>query len=350
MLSQHAEIRYPDRQNLDDLVKAMRPFQLSESFLNGVLFLLGAILMRTPSGTSPQQAQQAMQWLLPHDINEVSDDILGRMYDGQITEVIEEFFYRTEIEIPVREIRVKDFVTYLLKPRNHGLLPEVDLTEAAHELREVSKLYYAMTEEIGRHLGASDYTYEEAYYAGICFFGSWAHIDMKAVVAMLQVLFGSAPPVLNFVFSLPNMPSAQPSGWLPTQIALWGFVYGLDEHFMEVAWPYQSWLLFRNQQPIQGVEEMPPSVFLDHCYEFTHPFSTKFPAQIREVSHLGIGPDKVPAWTGSGSEKGALVECVTSISGYNIEDEALPKIERKQVNACIIFVLFCSLCRAASLN
>ena len=350
MPSRHAEVASPDCQNLDDLIKAMRPFQLSENFLHGTLFLLGAVLMRTSSGTSPQQAQQALQWALPHDINKVSDDILGRMYDGQITSVIEEFVYRTKIEIPMREIRVKDVVMYLVKPKNHGLLPDVDLTDVAHELREVSKLYYAMTEEIGRHLGASDYTYEEAYFAGICFFGSWAHIDMKAVAVILQVLDGSAPPVLNFVFSLPNMPSAQPSGWLPTQIALWGFVYGLDQHFMAVAWPYQSWLLFRNHQPIQGVEEMPPSVFLDHCYEFTHPFLARFTTQVREVSHLGIGPDNVPAWTGSGLEKGALAECVTSISGYSIDDELLPKIERKQVNACIIFVLFCSLCRAASLN
>jgi hypothetical protein len=350
MLSQHAEVRYPERQNLDNLIMALRPFQLSENFLHGTLFLLGAVLMRTSSGTTPQQAQQALQWALPHDINEVSDDILGRMYDGQITSVIEEFIYRTKIQIPMREIRVKDVVMYLIEPKNHGLLPDVDLTDVAHELREVSKLYYAMTEEIGRHLGASDYTYEEAYFAGICFFSSWAHIDMKAVAVVLQILFGSAPPVLQFVFSLPSIPGAQPTGWLPTQIALWGFVAGLDESFMAVAWPYQSWLLFRNQQPIRGVEEMPPSVFLDHCYEFTRPFSAKFTAQVREISHLGIGPDNVPAWTGSGSEKGALAECVTSISGYSIDDKLLPKIERKQVNACIIFVLFCSLCRAASLN
>jgi hypothetical protein len=350
MLSHHAEVRHPDRQNLDDLIKAMRPFQVSENFLNGTLFLLGAVLMRTSSGTNPQQAQQAMQWALPHDINEVSDDILGRMYDGQITTVIEEFFYRTEIEIPMREIRVKDIVMYLLKPKNHGLLPEVDFEETAHELREVSKIYYAMTEEIGCHLTASDYTYEEAYFAGICFFSSWAHIDMKAVAAMLQVLFGSAPPVLQFVFSLPSIPGVQPSGWLPTQIALWGFVNGLDEHFMQVAWPYQSWMLYRDQQPIQGVEEMSPSVFLDHCYEASRPFLTLYGSQVREVSRLGIGPENVPAWIGSGSEKASLAESVMSVSGYNLDDEELPVIERKQVNACIIFVLFCSLCRAASLN
>jgi hypothetical protein len=337
-------------QNLDDLIKAMRPFHVSKNFLNGTLFLLGAVLMRTSSVTSPQQAQQATQWILPHDINEVSDDILGRMYDGQITEVIEEFLYRTEIEIPMREIRIKDVVMYLIEPRSHGRLPEVDLTDVAHELREVSKLYYAMTEEIGCHLEASDYTYEEAYFAGICFFSSWAHIDTKAVAAILQVLFGCAPPVLSFVFALPSIPSAQPSGWLPTQIALWGFVDGLDERFMQVAWPYQSWMLYRDQQPIQGVEEMPPGLFFDHCYKASHPFFTQHVSQIREVSHLGIGPDNVPAWTGSGSERDALVESVKSISGYVLGDEALPEIERKQVNACVVFILFCSLCRAASLN
>lgn len=337
-----------NQSNLDQLIQALLSFRVSEKFVQGTLFMLAGVLMRTDSTTPTQQAQKALQWLFPHDIDNVADDIMGRMYDLQITQVFEEFFYRLDIDIPVREIRYKNAVTYLIEPNNHDLLPTIDL--AAGDLSEVSNLYFAAAEQIGRRLSPSEYSHAEAYLAGICFFSGWASVDNKATVSILHSLAAIAPPVLKFFFALPSIPGAQPSGWLPTQIALWGIVSGLDETFMKVAWPYQSRVLFRDGHPIPGVEEITPSAFFSHCFEISHQFFDRNQSQIRNIARLGVGPDDVPAWSGSGMERPELFRVIENRWGYDPLDEALSEIELKQVNACIIFVLFCSLCRAASLN
>ncbi len=80
---------------LHALILAMRSLRVSEEFAQGTLFMLGGILLRADSDTPLPRIHQSLQWVLPHDINAVSEDILGRMYDGQIARVIEEFLHHS---------------------------------------------------------------------------------------------------------------------------------------------------------------------------------------------------------------------------------------------------------------
>src|SRR4051812_25808876 len=135
-------------ENFDGLVQSLRSLRVSADFTQGLLFMLGGVLLRIHPGNPAERIPQALQWVVPHDLNSMKGDILARMHDGQITQVIEEFFYRMNTEIPLREIRIKDYVTHLLKPADHGLLPKIDPSVAA--MCPFSRLYFAMLEEIGR--------------------------------------------------------------------------------------------------------------------------------------------------------------------------------------------------------
>lgn len=333
---------------LEEMVSAIRALDVSEHFVQGSLFLLGGALMGAADGIPPEAVYASLQRVYPHDIRAIHPEILERINDRIIGEVIEEFLFHLGVDIPFREIKVGSYSNTLVTPRDNGLFPDIDFSSG--EMWAVSRLYFLMAEELGRRLEKSNYSSSEAYLAGICVFSMWSQIDFKAMGWIIRTVNECAPPVFKFIFSIPRIPEAQCSGWLPTQMALWGFITGLDNRFIQVAWPYQSWLLFHNKQPILGIEELSPPQFYEKCLRPTQEFYSGNVQVIRQVSGLEIGPREVPAWSPSDLTRQGIFREIKRMWGYDPEDENLIPVERKQVNACIIFVLFCSLCRAAAMN
>jgi hypothetical protein len=334
-------------QNLFDLVQSLRSLHVSEGFVQGTLFLLGGVLLREDADTPRQRIHEALQWVVPHDINAVGDGIVRRMQFESIKEVIEEYLYIIDVDTPTWKIQVESITASLIEPVDHNLLPKFD--NSTRTMSEVSNTYFAMIETIGDRLKSSKYDYGEAYLAGICFFSYLAQFDQTSTGYILDELKYS-PPSIKFFFSLPIVPDTQPSEWLPTQIALWGFVAGIDQRFIKIFWPYQSWLLYDDGNPLPGVEDLAPRLFYDHCYEISGRFLTARREQIREVSKLDIGPNEVPAWSGNATERLDCFRIIEDNWGYDPSAATTTEIERMQINACIIFILFCSICRAVSLN
>ena len=115
---------------------------------------------------------------------------------------------------------------------------------------------------------------------------------------------------------------------------------------MGVAWPYQSWMLFQRGNPRLGIEELSPPKFFAHCYEISKRFFDGNYVQVQQVAGINVGLDSLPAFSGTGEERSDLFKLIGNRWGYNLEDKNFTEIERKQVNACISFTVFRSLCRA----
>ena len=139
--------------------------------------------------------------------------------------------------------------------------------------------------------------------------------------------------------------------YTPTQIALWGFVSGLDDDFMSLAWPFQSFLVFNSDKiPFPGLEDASPKEFYLHCYPIATGFFAEYQAHITAIADLEVGPDYVPNFTGTGEEGEAIFAVIKDVWGYDVNDKSLAEIDRKQTNACIIFTIFCSMCRACRMD
>jgi hypothetical protein len=164
-------------QNLKVMVADLKAFEVSDDFVRGALFLFAATLMRGPSA---QACHSWQQWLFEHDVDEVAEDLLGRMHDYPIQRAIEEFMFKVGVELPLREMHVNGLVKpmYLLQPSNHSLLP--GFSPSLDNLASISKLYFGFTEELGRCLARSKFDFEECYIFGFCFFGMWWRMDIKA--------------------------------------------------------------------------------------------------------------------------------------------------------------------------
>jgi hypothetical protein len=212
-------------------------------------------------------------------------------------------------------------------------------------------LYFGLAEEIGRDLERSGFTYEEAYLAGICFLNSWCYIDYVGVSLIITLLYNLAPPVFKFFYVLPHS-QTDAEQWLPTAMAMHGLLQGLsDEQFQGLAWAHQSWMLFREGGvPYRGIEEFEARGFFDHCYASSKVFYDKYPQHLATVSEASIDLEDFPTWTGTAAERDASFELMRSRWGYHPSDQSLKTIESKQMRACVIFSLFCSMCKAARLQ
>lgn len=106
-------------------------------------------------------------------------------------------------------------------------------------------------------------------------------------------------------------------GWLPTQMALWGLVAGLEHKFTGIASPYQSLVLFKDEKPSPGVEDINPSEFFSHCYEISKIVASKILTQIGQIADLEVGPHDVPEFTGTGSERDEIFALIERVWGYD---------------------------------
>lgn len=329
--------------NLKNILTLFEQMNVSDNFIKGALFVLGGVLMRTNEDRTPDVVERDLQQLVPHDINEIKDDILGKMYEHAIKCVIEEMFFKVNLPIPVRDIEVNGSILHCYEVSDHGLLP--DIGASSGKMSAVTTIYHAALERIGDSLERSEYSYEESYLAGICYFSMNSYIDQRAVGFIIHMLSDLAPPVIQYLFALSSMSNTEPY-MLPTQAALWGVISGLDDEFIRIAWPFQSWVLFNDGSPISGVEELEPIEFMSHCYGIAVKFMWDNEPAIRSIAQLSVGPSGIPPFTGRGEEFNDLCNLINDCWGYDPRSNDYSLIEKKQINACIIFSVFSSLCRA----
>src|SRR5258708_39769694 len=72
-LSATSSILRMNSENLHALIQSLRSFRVSVDFTQGLLFMLGGVLLRPHPDNAPERIPQSLQWLVPHDLNAVSE-------------------------------------------------------------------------------------------------------------------------------------------------------------------------------------------------------------------------------------------------------------------------------------
>ena len=98
-----SELGYMTSNNMATVIAGLKSFGVSDNFIRGSLFLFAATAMRTSETITPKDSYTSQQWLFPHNINEVADEILGRMDDGRIQLPFEEFIHKLGIKVLVEK-------------------------------------------------------------------------------------------------------------------------------------------------------------------------------------------------------------------------------------------------------
>jgi len=331
--------------NLVQIVHLARSLRPSKEFEQGIFFILGAALLKQEAPDISDKIEQRLQWVYPHDQQKNFEMILGRTFDYKIRAVIEEMIFKTKINIPIRDIKLADRTLHLFTPQNHNLLPSINLEDG--EMRQISTLYFSMIEEIGHCLNESAFWYNESYQAGIYLFRQWAQIDYTAISVLIDIIDTLAPPVVRYLIAVPKMQKENFASYLPTQMAFWGFAGGYDDDFMALAWPFQSWVLFKNQVQYPGIEDLHPKKFYSHTYRMATRFFNQYRLKLKAIENQEDFPPDIPEFTRTGTEDESIRKIIRARWGYDFFDETLTPLDCKQVNACIIFSIFCSMVRGA---
>ena len=80
--------------------------------------------MRNGRGDAQEDIARDFHWVMPGDLTVVGEEIFERMHEGLLKEVLEEYFFRMELDIPVRGIGVGEVVLHVFNPKDHEYFPQ----------------------------------------------------------------------------------------------------------------------------------------------------------------------------------------------------------------------------------
>ena len=130
-------------------------------------------------------------------------------------------------------------------------------------------------------------------------------------------------------------------------MAINGLLSGLDDSITQYAWAHQSWLFFEDGVEIPGVEELEPVELFDYSCNISAKFYEEYKEKLASLASPTVDLEGCPSWVDDKAGREALLASIPARWGYDPSDQSLGMIERKQLNACMIFTVFCSMCKSA---
>ena len=131
---------------------------------------------------------------------------------------------------------------------------------------------------------------------------------------------------------------------LHTQIALQGLWGGLDERFMSVAWPFKSWLFFKDGEKLPGVESLSHEDFWNHACEHGTSLLMKHFENIPRLSDTTVKLDALPPWGDENFCFETVDRFIRSVWGYD-QYSSQHYTEVLHYRACMIHCIYSALCK-----
>lgn len=334
--------------NAASFIAKIREFGASDNFVRGFLFLCGATLSFAQDEAGYRVNASRIQKLYPFDPDADLSYLTEKFHDGRMKSILEEFIFKSGMLITFRPIVIQEHTFHLMEPKDRGLLKELNLP--IKSLGEFHKLFTSLSEILGETLEKSEFNAEESFLLGIWYFNTLLRVDVTAASELKTQISHFAPPIFKFFFSYLKTEFDGFLEYTLIQIAYSGLVSGQDEKLIQIAWPHQSWIFFRNGTQREGVDSLSPPEFFDHCMHISEEFLAKHRADLAAVSHLAIGMGENPKLSAIRSSFHILSKYIGDKWGIYPSESRMDGMERRQFNACIIFVILCSISKEAALH
>ena len=324
-------------------IRRMHNLGFTNNQILGHFFVLGAVIATPASVDEREQNKQAITALAPFDHNVPLDDLIGPRFIPQ-ERPIEEFLHWLGIEIDFRLVEIEGLKPrQTLTPKSHGLFAaehnNVTTMASAHGL------YLDFYEVLGTRMNETSINVSEALQIGIFQQQLNFMTDSKATRDINNCLNDFMSPLLKAVrdFGMCGTPE-RIDQQLDTQIALQGLWGGLDDLFMSVAWPFQSWLFFQDGNPLPGVEDLSHEEFWVHaCEQGTKLLMHHFDS-IPRLSETSVKLDALPSWGSQDFSFETVNKLINSIWGYDINSNA-HYTDVLHYRACLIHCIYSALCK-----
>lgn len=279
--------------------------------------------------------------LFPHcDINAEYRELLEKIDFDRAHKIYDELVWRLDTDLKVRNIsNIEGIELHEFNFNNHKIL--LDDENRIKKLGDSEYFYVEAMRQLGLIMEDADYDAVKAFKSGMCLTNVRLQYDVDAGRWSMKHLRQALPLILYAADFLANDPDAYGEGYLATQIPLQVLLSGTPSQFGQVCWYYQSWVLYKDQSPIPGIETMPLPDFMNWCFDRGKAFLQAFPDKILEAAAAYSNTAIFPIFRSDVDERPLIVAAINE--HYGDFDDSHPSSEHI-IRALIMFGYFCSLC------
>ena len=336
-----------ESEKLSYIVALLDRFKYNKEIQLGFLFYLGGSMLVTQPSQPVENLLECQAQIAKFDINEEYEALLGPLRDVIMLEHLEEFAWRSNIDIEIRAIKIPnvDAEIRVYNFENYGLLFSDDrkitnMFESANALR-------SMFEAIGRELGENSYTAKMAYKTGMCYFNLNAQTDLHATLNLTKEISKLFDPVLNGIETIAKSTTVRCDVYTDIQFALYFFINVYEFDFSQVLWYYQSWVFYSNGEEIPEVANSDLLEFLTHCRMKAFAFFQAKSEAVLQCAKMDIHFDVFPPLREDVDDRGTIAQTVGAVWG---DGESESYVDVITTRALIILGYFSSICEASLIS
>jgi hypothetical protein len=327
------------------LVQRLINLGLDRDRIFGFFVMVGLYAGSPNTQEKIEQLFSRLSLVLPTDRSQNIDEAVGHLYRGY-DKVLNEFCYRSGLisqYFGFREIKMPpvDKVFYIAYLQDEGVL-ETDVT-TCDKLSNATELYDAFILALGKTTTATNANLIEAFTCGMFQIQLHGASDVHGAMRISEAISTLMPPLLGRCFQ--SVISGQTQYFLGLesgQLALLSSMQSMSEDYVRKMWAFQSYLFFRDGQPINGVSELTEYEWHDWVIKNAIGFSDLYPKELTPFSASGIKLDDLPTWNYSVRSFEVCDDYINVVWGYSAKN--LNNIFHVQeYRALLVHVVYASL-------
>lgn len=338
---------WSESEKLSYIVALLDRFKYNKEIQLGFLFFLGGSMLVTQPSQPVENLLECQAQIAKFDINDEYEALLGPLRDIIMLRHLEEFAWRSDIDIETRAIKIPnvDAEIRAYNFKNYGLLFSDD--RKITTMFESAKSLRTMFEAIGHQLNENSFTAKMSYKAGMCFFNLNAQSDLKATVNLTSEISKLFDPVLNGIETIAKSTTSRCDVYTDIQFALYFFINVYEFDFSQVLWFYQSWIFYSNGEEIPGVASSDHLEFLTQCRVKAFAFFQAKSEAVLQCAKMDIHFDVFPPFREDVDDGAAIAQTVGAVWGDGEIDSYVDMITTR---ALIILGYFSSICEASLIS
>jgi hypothetical protein len=264
--------------------------------VHGVFVLLGLYAGTPDTKENIDELFKTLNFVVPVDRTKNIDEVVGHIYDGYDRE-ISEFCYRSGAELEFREIKIPDVEKsfYVVDLRNHGLF-DVDIM-SIEKLADAFNLCDAFILAGGQSTARRQASLVEAFSCGVMQTQLNARIDVGGSRQIAQLLRSYLPLTYAQYFSTLRSNGIEYFlGLERGQVPLLSLMQPMDLEYARQMWAFQSRLFYRDQKPLDGVDDWSIREWHSWVIHNAQKFDSDYPRGLVSFSQSQIDLIDVPLW------------------------------------------------------
>ena len=319
-----------------NLLTKLTHLGLSEAQIYGFFAYLGLRPFSAKQKDEGTFILKILHDLLPYDQATPLEEFAGPM--RPFTPLYEELMTKFDMDFVIRDIEIEGVEPFNLHtPQDHDLFQ--NCPPMIEKMADVNSFLMDFFSVSGERLIEDGIPFEHAILCGNYQMSCVLQTDVKLAHQLALALNLKSPvfsEICKFIFSEQQN---YLFGYLDTQLALAGLWGGLDEHFIKLAWPFQSWVFFKDGDVVEGVEQLGHKDFYELCWSQAHKLKDEYSENIPKLSDTNLEQFYLPRERSFGDAE----KYIEQVWGCQNKPNN-SAIQNLEFRACLLHFVVASLC------